>query len=82
MHMENIIQTVLLFIITGLLGAIGVSLKKLFSKHLNRLDLLHFKTTSIDYGCAQLESGDKYKKYRDEKFEDLIEEDKIKNKNR
>lgn len=63
------------------MGSIALWLKKTFNKQLNRIDLHSFKITAIDTGCEAV-MGDKYKNPRNEKFEDLIEENELKNKSR
>ena len=77
----EIINSILLFIITGILSTFGVWLRNFFKKSLNEKDIMQWKIASIDYGCTEA-IGENYEEARNKKYEDLIEEDKLKNKKR
>lgn len=79
--MEVIIQTILLTIITGLLASIGLFIKNSVKKLLNERDMVIWKVLAIDAGCVKI-GGDEYETERNKKYEDLIEEDELKNKKR
>lgn len=79
--MENIFNSILLFIITALLTSIGLGLRKVYSKHLNKIDIIEWKTESINYSCEQVLPPE-YKEKRNEKWADLVEENELKNKER
>lgn len=77
----EILNSILLLIITGVLSTLGIWLKNFVKKSLNERDIISWKVTSIDHGCSH-SIGESYIKARDTKWEDLIEEDKLKNKRR
>lgn len=75
------LNTILLTIITLVITGIFFFIKKSVNKHLNRIDLNEWKTSSINYGCEQT-IGEKYKEARDEKWDNTVEADELKNKSR
>lgn len=77
----EILNTVLLFIITAVLSTLGLWVKNFVKKGLNERDIISWKVTSVDHGCTEA-LGEKYTAPRDDKWETLIEEDKLKNKRR
>lgn len=79
------INSILLFIITGLIAAVGYGLRKYHYRNLNKIDIIGWKTDSIDHGVQVAlpdEQAEKYKKKRNEKWDELIELNALKNKDR
>jgi len=75
------LNTILLTIITTVVTTTALYMRKIFAKHLNRMDVNEWITSSINYGCEEI-LGEEFKKYRDEKFSQIEKRDQLKNKHR
>lgn len=75
------VNSVILFVATGILAWIGLLIRSAIKKNLNTQDIQGWKIKAIDYGVTEV-LGDDYTVPRNEKWDDLIEEDKLKNKER